>query len=120
MPYCTRCGANNPDGSSFCSSCGAPLTAEAPQTYAAPPQPQYIVTQPQYVPPVETGGMLAWAIITLLLCTIPGIVAIVKTTQVNKSFTVEEQQQKLQSAKIWCIVGTVLGVLAVIGMLAAR
>jgi len=25
MPYCTNCGHDNPDGSNFCSRCGAPL-----------------------------------------------------------------------------------------------
>ena len=111
MSYCTKCGAENPDTNTYCSSCGAPLQAvEAPQ----PSAPVYNV-QPQYVAPISTGGLLAWSIITLLLCTIPGIVAIVKTSGINKSFTVEEQQKKLSSAKTWCIVGTVLGILAVIG-----
>ncbi|MCO5973811.1 FHA domain-containing protein [Actinoallomurus soli] len=27
---CARCGHTNPDGARFCSSCGAPLTGEAP------------------------------------------------------------------------------------------
>jgi class 3 adenylate cyclase/tetratricopeptide (TPR) repeat protein len=27
MPFCTECGAPNPDGAKFCSSCGQPLTA---------------------------------------------------------------------------------------------
>jgi seryl-tRNA synthetase len=30
----------------------------------------------------------------------------------------EEQQQKIKNAKLWCIIGTVLGVLAVIGSVA--
>ena len=68
----------------------------------------------QYVAPIPTGGLLAWAIITLLLCTIPGIVATVKVSGINKSYTVEEQQKKLKSAKVWCIVATVLGVLALV------
>jgi pSer/pThr/pTyr-binding forkhead associated (FHA) protein len=25
MPFCTQCGTQNPDGSRFCSNCGAPL-----------------------------------------------------------------------------------------------
>lgn len=27
MPYCTRCGHDNHDGSNFCANCGAPLPA---------------------------------------------------------------------------------------------
>ena len=113
MSYCPNCGANNPDSSSFCSSCGTALTGNVSQQVYTPVQ-----TQPSYVTPISTGGMMAWAIVTLLLCTIPGIVAIAKTANVNKSFTYEEQMQKLSSARTWCIVGTVLGILAIIGMLA--
>jgi hypothetical protein len=29
MPYCTNCGHDNPDGSNFCSRCGAPLPTAA-------------------------------------------------------------------------------------------
>lgn len=32
--FCGKCGAQNPDGSAFCSECGAPLTADAPVTPA--------------------------------------------------------------------------------------
>ena len=93
------------------------------QTYQQPSQPaqgyqQQSYGQPgfsQYVAPIPTGGLMAWSIITLLLCLIPGIVALVKTTGINKSATVEEQQKKYSSARTWCIIGTVLGVLSVIG-----
>jgi hypothetical protein len=34
MPYCTNCGHDNPDGSNFCSRCGAPLTQTAPKSDA--------------------------------------------------------------------------------------
>lgn len=48
--YCTRCGAQNTDGASFCTACGAPLLAQtqtgtppgvvgfAPSYSAAPPR----------------------------------------------------------------------------------
>jgi hypothetical protein len=39
--YCPRCGTQNQDGATFCSSCGAPLTQSAsmPQAGAAAPSP---------------------------------------------------------------------------------
>ena len=113
MAFCTSCGANNPDGAITCSRCGAPLEANVQRgAYQQPtPQPPINYGMPSRPAPIPTGGIIAWAIITLLLCTIPGIVALVKATGINNSLTVEEQQQKLQSAKTWCIVGTVLGVL---------
>ena len=135
MANCPNCGSAVSFNQKFCQNCGAQLP-EVPveQTEPAPyqpvsypreesyqPQPQQY--QPYYiqpVTPVSTGGLLAWAIITLFLCTIPGIVAIVKTTSINKATTVEEQQARMASAKTWCIVGTVLGVLALIGSLLAN
>ncbi len=85
------------------------------QPYQQPVRPSY-----EPVPPAATGGLVAWSIITLLLCTIPGIVALVQTVGVNKCITVEEQQKKMSSARTWCIIGTILGILAIIGNIAAQ
>ena len=93
---------------------------EAGEPYAQPFTVAQPYNQPQTVAPVPTGGLLAWAIITLLLCTIPGIVAIVKTVSINKATTVEEQMKRINSAKTWCIVGTVLGALQLIGVFAGN
>ena len=112
MAFCTYCGANNPDGAMYCVNCGAPQQTPIQQTGL------YNGVNPVYrqpVQPIPTGGIIAWAIITLLLCMIPGIVALVKAIGINNSFSVEEQQQKLSSAKTWCLVGTILGGLAFIG-----
>ena len=131
MATCPHCGSVVSFSAKFCQNCGAPMpdvpveqTDPAPytpvsyptETVEPQPRPQYYVPQP--VAPVPTGGLMAWSIITLLLCTIPGIVAIVKTSGINKATTVEQQQAQISSAKTWCIVGTVLGILAVIGSLA--
>ena len=138
MANCPYCGSAAPFGAKFCQNCGATLpevpveqTNPAPYTPVSYPrdegyqpqqyQPNYQRYYNQPVPPVSTGGLLAWAIITLFLCTIPGIVAIVKTTEINKAMTVEEQQSRISSAKTWCIVGTVLGViLLIIGAVGAN
>lgn len=124
MAFCPNCGSSLPENSSFCPNCGAPAAgqsgygAQQQQSYGAQ-NTTYVYTQPpRYVQPYETGGLMAWSIITLLLCTIPGIVALVKTSAINKSTTVEEQQRNISAAKTWCIVGTVLGVLALIGVIA--
>ena len=38
MPFCSSCGAKNPDGAKFCAGCGQPLSAPAPAPAAAPPK----------------------------------------------------------------------------------
>ena len=80
MSYCVNCGAQLPDGTRYCTNCGAQQGAASP--YYQPPVPQY-----------STGGLVAWGIITLLLCTIPGVVALVKVANINNARTVEEQQR---------------------------
>lgn len=106
-------------------------SAEPSPVYTQPQQPAYTVpsepavepVMPQSMPcsaaepvaPIPTGGLLAWSIVSILLCLIPGIVALVQTIGINKCTTAEEQAKKANSAKIWCIVATVLGVLSIIG-----
>lgn len=147
MSFCPKCGAEVGDAA-FCTNCGQVMqqgtldsvqnvAAEQPAApvyqqsayqqpaYQQPPaqQPQQPYYVPQPVAPVPTGGLIAWSIITLLLCTIPGIVGLVQACGINKTYTVEEQQKKIKSCKVWNIVGCVLGglylILAVIGYLAA-
>ena len=60
---------------------------------------------------------MAWSIVTLLLCVIPGIVAITKVSKANATHSADEAQGYLQSAKKWNIAGCIIGVLAIIGML---
>ena len=129
MIFCPNCGSQLNDDDAFCPNCGAPISqqntqpAEPAQTvqYTQPAQPvQY--TQPAYgqsfVPQradhYDNGGLIAWSIITLLLCTIPGIVALVKATKINGLVTPDEQAKLIKDTKTWCTVGTILGVLAVI------
>ena len=129
MSACPYCGSELAPGSKFCANCGAGVSdvpAQQPQQpqqpYYQEPQQQQYYQQPYYqqpVTPVATGGLIAWSIITLLLCTIPGIVALVKTTGINKAVTVEDQEARMKSARTWCIIGKVLGVLGLIATMVA-
>ena len=120
MALCPKCGADNAEGTKFCSECGTPLlTAKAPEpevqqpVYTAPENPygaaQYTAPTPQ-----PTGGLIAWAIVSILLCMIPGIVGLVQALSINSAPTAEEQQRKISSAKTWCLVATILGVLSIV------
>ena len=105
------------------------LTFDATQPVYTPPQPAEAQAQPVYSPPVyseqksaepvATGGLVAWAIVTILLCWIPGIVALINALGINKCATAEEQQRKISQTKTWCLVGTVLGVVYLIYMYAS-
>ena len=99
MAFCPKCGASLPPAAAHCPQCGNPTASDPPIQYS-------------------TGGMIAWSIVTLLLCTIPGIVALVQTCGINSCATRADQEKKLSSAKTWNIVGTVLGGLYLIGALA--
>ena len=55
--FCTKCAQHLPDGSAFCSVCGAPQAAPAPQPqYQQPVQPVYqqpVYQQPMYQQPLS-------------------------------------------------------------------
>lgn len=53
--YCSKCGANVPDGAVFCSACGQPTGGVAAGQPVAPaPAPPSVAT-PAYAPPVQAG-----------------------------------------------------------------
>ena len=49
--FCKSCGAQIAEGLEFCTACGAPAEAQAPQGYAPPPQPGYQAPPQQYAQP---------------------------------------------------------------------
>ena len=50
--FCTNCGAQNPDGTKFCTSCGTPIVQAAPvEQPVQEPVYQQPVQQPQYQQP---------------------------------------------------------------------
>jgi uncharacterized RDD family membrane protein YckC len=53
--YCSKCGANVPDGTAFCSACGQPMAGFAigPPAEATPGPPG--AATPSYAPPVQGG-----------------------------------------------------------------
>jgi uncharacterized RDD family membrane protein YckC len=60
--YCSKCGANVPEGAAFCSACGQPVpttsaVSPAPPAYtpplSVPPPVQYAPASPGYVPPAQ-------------------------------------------------------------------
>lgn len=53
--------------------------------------------------------MIAWSVLSILLCTIPGIVGLVHSCQISGSRSAEEEAQHLSNAKTWNTIATVLG-----------
>ncbi len=65
MSYCNNCGSKIPDGTKFCSNCGAdsgvtdqPAQAQPQQAYTAPQQYSGPYQQPAHVQPIK-GAHLA-------------------------------------------------------------
>jgi predicted secreted protein len=86
-----------------------------------PPPPGYPPQQPGY-PPQQPGGQpnnyLVWSILATLFCCLPfGIVAIVKSSQVNGLWAqgrYPEAQAAADSARKWVIWSVVAGVIVAI------
>jgi uncharacterized RDD family membrane protein YckC len=59
--FCSKCGANVPEGVAFCSACGQPVPSASvvppipPVSTAAPPAPVPNQYPPPYVPPVQAA-----------------------------------------------------------------
>lgn len=76
--FCTKCGSNNPDSSSFCQRCGAPILSQRVSPAEAPhPQPKKAESKPVSKPakPAKTCAAPAKAsggtkVLTALLCVV--------------------------------------------------
>lgn len=87
---CGRCGTNNNVDATFCSSCGINLQQESIQ-YVAPQEEQLRQHVENY---------LVFSILTTILCCLPlGIVAIIKSTQVDKELAAGNYQAALEASK---------------------
>ena len=113
MSFCPNCGSQLNDNDAFCGNCGLPV-AQAGVQPNQPIQPNVQTYVAQRATHYENGGLIAWSIITLLLCTIPGIVALIKACKINGDVTPEEQVKLISDTKTWCTIGTILGVIAII------
>ncbi len=104
---CKKCGQDVEEGKLYCPNCGEPVAADVQPAAQAPEK-------------YNNGGLIAWSILSLLLCLIGGIIALVKACGINNCTTVEEQKKKISSAKTWCIISTVVGALSLIASIAAQ
>ena len=55
--FCTKCGANNADGTKFCTACGTPLLNNQPEAPVASEAPAY--TPPVYEAPEDVATVYA-------------------------------------------------------------
>lgn len=115
---------NVPPATPYATAQGAPVHA-APQGTPLPPQGGATGPAPrQAVLPLQGAGdqqtmpptYLVWSVLmTILCCTIPGIVAIIFSSQVSSKFfqgDFDGARRASERAQIWIIVSFVLGVLS--------
>lgn len=115
MKRCENCGWDNPNVNTICVSCGATLPAS--EGYVVDENSGKVeFARASFRLPVKykNGGLIAWAIVALLLSTLPGAVALTFAVEINNSYTFDEQMRKVSLAKGWCIVGTVLGLFGMV------
>lgn len=137
MAFCTKCGTQIPDGSTFCTSCGAPIgaaaqAAQAAQTTPPPapapmPQQQYQqYQQPAPMPniydhtaefdPKDISDNKVYAMATYMLSVIGVIIALLASRDSKYVAFHVRQAMKLQITEILC---TILMVIPFLGWFAA-
>jgi hypothetical protein len=100
--YCTNCGNEQPQGAKVCANCQQPA--------------------PYFPPPPHVPNYLVQSIVLTLCCCLPfGVVALVYSAQVNSKLAagdVAGAEASSRSAKTWCIVALVAGIVSGAGMAA--
>jgi uncharacterized membrane protein YvbJ len=109
MARCTTCGADNPDGSAFCKSCGARIPYQ---------QPSYVYSDPQKQTDavMSTGAYIG----SILLMSLP-LVGFILMIVWSFGGTYNLNRRNLaRAALILTAIGVVVGILiAVLGGIAA-
>ena len=134
--YCPNCGKPNPDNAQTCISCQAQMPLQQPANqgswghpgqmqqptsnpYASPPnKPMHMQGPPRDVP----NNMLLALICTLLCCMPFGLVGVVYASQVSGKVLAgqyEEAENSARQAKVWSILGIVIGGLVTVGYVVA-
>lgn len=74
------------------------------------------MNEQQYNPPPKPDNYLAWSILATIFCCLPfGIVAIVKSSQVDSLWTTgnyDAARKAADEAQTWCIIAAVCGAVA--------
>ena len=128
MKYCASCGRELADDAAFCQGCGAgqggPIaSAPPPGAYPAsgPEYGAYGPPLPGYAPPPPGGPIKNYLVqsilVTLFCCLVPGIVAIVYSSQVSAKERVGDwvgAQNASRNAMTWAWIAFGLGLLSML------
>jgi uncharacterized membrane protein len=99
MAFCTKCGAQVPDGISFCGSCGSPIVGAVP---AAGQVPAAGPVSP--APPVQASAGMASnvaGVLTYLAGFITGIIFLVMDQYKNDKFVRFHAFQSIFYSVVW-------------------
>lgn len=102
---CPDCGKSVSGKASICPNCGAPLQAQ-----------QVTTSMPQQPPRPRPDNHLVWSILNTICCCLPlGILAIVKSNEVNRLYDAGDYAAAEESASTASTINIVCAVLAIVG-----
>ena len=126
--YCSNCGAQNPDGATFCTNCGSSLSPQSASVQASAVSATPISVETETMRKKATTAMIlgiiacvvAWYPVISIAAIILGAMAISKAKQVKAYYETIAQQRPgtALAGKITGIVGLVGGIIMTVVYLA--
>lgn len=92
----------------------------APAETEAGPAFENSVNEQQPPEKIPIGGYIAWAIVNILFCTIPGAIGLYFVLKINKAPTQDDQLRAVDSAKKALMIGSVLAALNLLMQIVAN
>lgn len=128
MTICSKCGNELTGNEPVCPKCGEPVNQQYNEnnnsqigyTQLGAQQQNYnaFQNQPNQKPVIQTGGYMAWSIVSIFLSLIFGILALVYVNKAKGAATQEEAEKALNTCKVFNIIATVIGVLQIFYVIA--
>lgn len=114
MAFCSNCGNHVNEGAVFCVQCGTKILQNSNQGNSRQGEKSSQDYSARERPYIDTSGVKIWSIINCFLCLPVAIYSMFKLYKVNKANTQAEAKAIYRTAKISCVIASVIGCLFIL------